>query len=211
MVAIPRWRMIGDWFDVCKCNIPCPCEFAQAPTYEDCEGVLAWHIREGHYGHIVLDGLNLIGLGGFKGNLWAGETKATMGLFIDERANDEQRNALRTIFGGGAGGYPAEFAKAVGETRGIEFAPIRFKVAKNLAYWWAEIPGKVTAKAEALTGPMTPKGKRVQTINPPGSEVGPGVVATWGKATANEVDALGFKWNWAGRSSKHIPFNWTGP
>ena len=33
---------------------------------------------------------------------------------------------------------------------------------------------------KALTGPMTPPGKRVQTINPPGSEVGPAVVATWG-------------------------------
>jgi hypothetical protein len=34
--------------------------------------------------------------------------------------------------------------------------------------WSAEIPGKVVAKAEALTEPMTPAGKRVQTINAPG-------------------------------------------
>ena len=26
---IPNWRVSGDWFDVCRCNIPCPCEFAQ--------------------------------------------------------------------------------------------------------------------------------------------------------------------------------------
>lgn len=32
---IPNWKVSGDWFDVCKCNIPCPCEFAQAPTYGD--------------------------------------------------------------------------------------------------------------------------------------------------------------------------------
>jgi hypothetical protein len=41
--------------------------------------------------------------------------------------------------------------------------------------------------------------------------VGPGQVATWGKATANQVEAHGFQWNWAGNSSKHIPFDWTGP
>ena len=29
---IPNWRVTGDWFDVCKCNIPCPCEFAQLMT-----------------------------------------------------------------------------------------------------------------------------------------------------------------------------------
>jgi hypothetical protein len=58
------------------------------------------------------------------------------------------------------------------------FAPIKFEIADDLSYWSAEITGKVVAKAEALTGPMTPPGKRVQTINPPGSEVGPGAVAT---------------------------------
>jgi hypothetical protein len=36
---------------------------------------------------------------------------------------------------------------------------------------------------------MTPPGKRVQTINPPGSEVGPGTVATWGIAVSDKVDA----------------------
>jgi hypothetical protein len=64
--------------------------------------------------------------------------------------------------------------------RGIEYAPIKFELADDLSYWSAEIPGKVFAKAEALTGPTTPPGKRVQTINPPGSEVGPGGVATGG-------------------------------
>jgi hypothetical protein len=99
----------------------------------------------------------------------------------------------------------AEIANLIGEVRGIEYAPIKFEIADDLSYWSAEIPGKVLAKAEALTGPTTPPGKRVQTINPPGSEVGPGGVATWGKSLADEVDLMGFKWGRKGRSSKHIP------
>ena len=54
---------------------------------------------------------------------------------------------------------------------------MKFEVSDDLSYWSAKIPGRVPAKAEALGGPMTPAGKRVQTINPPGSEVGPGAVA----------------------------------
>jgi hypothetical protein len=68
----------------------------------------------------------------------------------------------------------------------------------------------VVARAEALGGPMTPLGKRVQTLNPPGSEVGPGTVATWDKALADEAGAMGFKWERKGRSSKRIPFEWSG-
>jgi hypothetical protein len=45
---------------------------------------------------------------------------------------------------------------------------------------------------------MTPPGKRVQTTNPPGSEVGPlaaGAVATWGIAVKDKVDATEVDFN----------------
>ena len=211
MAEIPSWWMKGDWFDVCRCDIPCPCEFAQRPTDNHCEGVLAYQIREGEYGDVRLDGLRVIALGEFDGNLWAGEGKITLGLFIDERADEHQREALQKVFSGQAGGFMATFAELVGDVRGIEYVPIAFDVAGDLAYWRAEIPGKVKASAEALSGPTTPPGERVQLLNPPGSEVGPGQIATWGRAIDNAVDAHGFHWNWAGKSSKHIPFDWTGP
>ena len=211
--TIPKWKASGDWFDVCNCNIGCPCEFAQAPSYEECDGILAYHIKKGNYGGIPLDGLNVLALGSFKGNIWTGDgfTKVNMAIFFDDKADDKQRAALGMIFSGKAGGFMAEFAKLIGEIRGIEYAPIKFELADDLSYWSAEIPGKILARAEALTGPTTPPGKRVQTINPPGSEVGPGGAATWGKSIANEVDAMGFKWARKGKSSKHIPFDWSGP
>ena len=88
----------------------------------------------------------------------------------------------------------------------------RCQIADDLAFWRAEIPGKVLATGEALTGPTTRPGQRVQVHNPPpGAEVGPGAIATQGRATADSADAFGFKWQWAGRSSKHMRFDWSGP
>jgi hypothetical protein len=211
MNDIPNWWMKGDWFDVCSCNIPCPCGFAQAPTNNHCEGVLAYHIREGKYGEVKLDGLNVVAVGTFDGNLWAKESLATMGFLLDQRANEEQREALQKVFSGQAGGWMAGFAELVGEVRGIESVPIEFKVDGDLVDWSADVPGKVKAKGEALTGPTTREGERVQVHNAPGAEVGPGQIMTLGKATAHDVDVLGFKWSWAGKASKHIPFDWTGP
>jgi hypothetical protein len=167
--------------------------------------------REGSFGDVRLDDLNVVALGWFEGNIWAAETKATMGIYMDERDDERQREALMVIFGGQAGGWPGEFATNIGEMRGIEYVPITFEIADDLAYWSAEIPGKVTARAEALAGPTTPPGERVQVHNPPGAEVGPGQVATWGVATADRAEAFGFKWEWDGRSSKHFPFDWEGP
>ena len=211
MTQVHEWHVTGDWFDVCSCSVPCPCEFAQPPTNNHCEGVLVWHIREGHYGDVRLDGLNVLALGAFDGNIWAG-AKAAMAIFLDERADERQRQALQSIFGGQVGGWPAGFAELIGDLRGVEFAPIRVEVSDDLAYWRAEIPGKVTATAEALSGPTTPRGQRVQLMNPPGSEVGPGQVATWGSGDVMEpAEVFGFRTNFTGRSSKHIPFDWSGP
>jgi len=211
MNNIPNWWMKGDWFDVCSCNIPCPCGFAQAPTNNHCDGVMAYHIREGSYGSIELKDLNVIAVSVFDGNAWAKENPVSIGILMDERASDEQREVLQRVFSGQAGGWMGEFASLVGEVRGLEFVPIEFKVEGDLAQWQAEVPGKVKATAEALAGPTTPPGKRVQLYNAPGSEVGPGQIMTWGKAVENEVNAFGRKWNWAGKSSKHVPFDWTGP
>lgn len=211
MPDIPKWWLKGDWFDVCKCNIPCPCYFAQAPSSGDCEGTLAWHVREGRFGDVVLDGLNVLALAAFRGNIWAGETKASIGVFFDERADARQRKALEAIFTGQGGGWPARFAELVGETLGVEFAPIEFSVAEDLAWWTARIPGRVEARGEALAGPTSRPGQRVQIHNPPGSEVGPDTVATQGVGVTDQAEGFSFRWERRGQSSKHMMFDWSGP
>jgi hypothetical protein len=207
-----QWRLSGDWFDVCRCRVPCGCTFAQAPDEGECNGILAWHIREGNYGDTDLDDMNVVAVGGFEGNIWTGEAvNSAMGFFIDERADDAQRQALQTIWAGEAGGWPAGFAQLIDEVRGIEFAPIEFEIADDLGRWRVHVPGKARGSATALVGPTTPEGERVQVHNAPGAEVGPGQVATWAVADEDEVEAFGFKWSWPGRSSKHFPFDWSGP
>jgi hypothetical protein len=79
---------------------------------------LLYHIQKGQYGETVLDDLNVLGLGSFTGNIWAGQTKAIIGFFIDEKANEQQREVLQMIFSGKAGGFMAEFAKLIREIRG---------------------------------------------------------------------------------------------
>jgi hypothetical protein len=211
MADVPQWRLAGDWFDVCRCRVPCGCTFAQAPDEDECDGILAWHIREGTYGDVVLEDLNVVAVGSFEGNIWTGEAKnSRMGFFIDERADESQREAIQTIFGGDAGGWPAGFAELIETVLGIEYAPIEFDLADDLSRWRVEVPGKARGSAEALTGPTSPE-VPVQVHNAPGAEVGPGQVATYATAQEDEVDAFGLKWSWPGRSSKHFPFEWSGP
>jgi hypothetical protein len=98
------------------------------------------------------------------------------------------------------------------QVRWVERARITFEIAPDRAHWGAEIAGKVKAWAKALTGPTSLPGKYPQLMNAPGCETGPGAqLVTWGKSTVRFVDAFGYKFQWTTNSSKHIPFDWTGP
>ena len=114
---IPQWRTEGDWFDVCSATSPALVSSRRPRPDNWCQGVLAWYIREGYYGDVQLDGLNLIAVGEFEGNIWGGETKVVMGMFMDERADESQREALQMIFGGQAGGFPANTPSSSGRSR----------------------------------------------------------------------------------------------
>jgi hypothetical protein len=47
-------------FEVCNCDVACPCLFLSPPTSGDSTDLLAWHIDHGRFGQIYLDGLNAV-------------------------------------------------------------------------------------------------------------------------------------------------------
>ena len=212
MSSTPDWRIAGDWFDNCSCAVACPCTFAQAPDNNFCEHVLFWHIREGHFGEVELNGLCVVQVGSFEGSLWDAESRGRAGLIIDDRASDLQADAISQIFSGNVGGWWAK----VGElhTRGAEFlgterAKITFEIAPDQSRWGVDIPGKIKAWAEALSGPTSIPGEPPRMTSAPGSEMGPGQIVTWGKSTVCKVDALGLNFSWTISSAKHMPFDWS--
>jgi len=113
-------------------------------------------VREGLFGDVRLDDMNVVAVSKFDGNIWAGAQTVHLGMFVDERADDAQRDSLAKVFSGAAGSFMATFSNIICETLGVEPAPITFDIADDLAYWSVKIPGKVDAFAEALGGPTTP-------------------------------------------------------
>lgn len=211
-MLIPDWKLEGDWFDVCTCNIPCPCSFAQPPTNNSCDVIFAYRFREGQYGGIGLNGLNAVMFGELRGNVWGGD-KLSVGFAIDANASEPQREALTQILTGKAGGWMGQLSQTFSEIRSIDVLPITVEIDPELMHWHVNIPGVIDAGGEALTGPTSDPAKRVQTFNPPGSEVGPtGKLITWARSTASVWNRMGFKQNLpAGQNSKHMTFQWQGP
>ena len=96
------WNLKGRVLVACNCDFGCPCNFNAPPTTGDCEGGWTWHIDEGTFGDVRLDGLTLSVFADWPGAIHEGNGKAV--VYYDERADDAQREALETLGRGEAGG-----------------------------------------------------------------------------------------------------------
>jgi hypothetical protein len=87
--------------------------------------LVAWHIDQGRYGQIDLGELNAVLAVQSPGHMMEG--KWQVALYVDERANPDQRDALTQIFCGQAGGHLAGVAPLIGEVLGVKSAPIEYR------------------------------------------------------------------------------------
>ena len=92
------WEIKAREFANCNCDYGCPCQFNALPTHGDCQAIAGYQIDEGHFGETRLDGLRAVYIGKWPGPIHQGE--GAVQVIIDERADEDQREALRTIMYG---------------------------------------------------------------------------------------------------------------
>jgi len=121
------WWWKADFNESCNCDHGCPCNWSSIPTHDSCEGLGSWFIREGAYEGTRLDGLALSIMVRFPGPIHRGNGRCI--VYIDERANEIQREALAKIGTGQAGsGGPFElFSTLYAEPPRILFGPYLFE------------------------------------------------------------------------------------
>jgi hypothetical protein len=85
----------GHIIGACNCDWGCPCSFQAPPTYGGCDGNYNWHITQGHYGNVPLDGLNFSIFSRFPEAVHKGN--GTGVILIDECATPAQRTAMETM------------------------------------------------------------------------------------------------------------------
>jgi hypothetical protein len=96
----PSWKISGQLEESCSCAAACPCWFDSKPTMASCSGNQVLFIKHGRYGKVSLDGLAIANFVESPENQTMmqsfGKWKYSY-LYIDEKANAEQRAALEEI------------------------------------------------------------------------------------------------------------------
>jgi hypothetical protein len=161
-------------------------------------------IDRGQKDGVKLDGLSFIVL--MHSPKAMAEGNIAVGLIIDERATDQQVEAIGAIASGAAGGPMAALAPLVGRMAGIEKRPIRFEQS-GLKY--AVTAGELIDQAlEGVPGPARP-GEPIyldNTCHPVNAKL------ALAKAVRSKFHAFGIDWNDSSgtRNGHFAPFTWSG-
>jgi hypothetical protein len=118
------WTLKGSYAETCSCELMCPCNlsFDHGATYDYCRATLAFHIRQGEIEGTDVSGCKAVFIIDTPKVMTDGNWK--LGVFIDDRATDEQAEKLTRVFTGRLGGPMEALGPLVGELLGVERVPI---------------------------------------------------------------------------------------
>ncbi|MEA2287404.1 MAG: hypothetical protein QOJ21_3447 [Solirubrobacteraceae bacterium] len=118
------WKLEGTYFETCSCDVVCPCtaSFGLPATRDRCRVTLVFHVTEGDVDGTDVSGLTVAAIADTPQVMSEGDWR--LGVFIDSAASDDQASALGGVFGGRLGGPMAALGPLVGESLGVERAPI---------------------------------------------------------------------------------------
>ena len=121
------YSLQGTLLEACSCKAICPCWIGEDPDGNACDSFLAYHFDQGTINGVDVSGLSLVGVAKIPGNVLNPGSWRLL-LLVDDRASDEQLQALVDAYSGKLGGPLADLAKLIGEVLGVERAPITHEV-----------------------------------------------------------------------------------
>jgi hypothetical protein len=198
------WRLEGTYIENCNCDVVCPCAasaFAAPATNDRCNAALAWHIVSGEVDGTDVSDLSVVLVLDSPRQMSEGNWR--VGMFMDDRASDEQAEKLGAIFSGQMGGPLANLVPLISENLGMEVASIEH-IDDGLRHR-VRVGNAIDVEVEDLVSPFDPDGplpKLTETRHPANSELTPA------RTLSGRVQGLGLDFSGEGKNGFSTPFSW---
>ena len=166
------WEFKGRELVNCTCEYGCNCQFNALPDKGHCHAVAGIQIDEGRHGDISLDGLCIAVIFKWPGPIHEGNGEAI--AFVDERADEGQRDSLLRIMSGQDtdpfATMFAVFASTLSTMHPPVFTRIDFEVDVEGRRGRLRVPGYIETEGEPIRNKVTNAESRVQIWLPDGFE-----------------------------------------
>jgi hypothetical protein len=189
------YQIEGTLLEVCSCDTLCPCWIGEDPDQGTCQSVVAYNLDRGRIRGVDISGLTLIGIVHIPGNILEGNWRQL--VYIDDKATDEQADAMLDAFSGKLGGPLADLAQLIGERVAVERVPISHEIVDGRGT--LKVGDKIDCEMHPYTGP---DGSTTKLLNSIFSTV-PGSPAYVGKADHQKIHIPehGFSWSYEGKNA----------
>lgn len=194
------YQLEGSLLEVCSCDVLCPCWIGEDPDQGTCESIVAYALDTGKIRGVDVSGLALVSAVHIPGNVLEGNWRQL--VFIDDKATDEQADAMLDAFSGKLGGPLADLAQLVGEVVGVERAPISHEIVDGAGTL------KVGDKIECSMHPYVGPDGTTTTLNNSIFSTVPGSPAYVAKADSQKVDIPEHGYQWAYENKNAIQSDW---
>jgi hypothetical protein len=196
------YELEGTLLEACSCGVLCPCWIGVDPDDGTCESINAYRFDRGTIAGVDVSGLAMVNACLIPGNvLTPGSWRIVM--FVDERATDEQFDAIRAAFSGELGGPLADLAGLVGEVIAVERRPIVHETRDGKGV--LKVGDVVSSEMHPFTGPdgsqTTLRDSIFSTV--PGS---PAYVAVADHFSV-DLPQYGMQWSFEGRNAIQADWN----
>ena len=112
------YHLEGRLLEVCDCRVLCPCWIGEDPDNGTCDTIVAYHFDQGVIDGVDVTNRTLAIVAHLPGNILKGNWRVA--VYIDDKASDQQMDALLKVYTGKLGGPIADIAKLVGEVVAVE-------------------------------------------------------------------------------------------
>jgi hypothetical protein len=198
------YRIKAESVEACNCQHGCNCQFAGFPNEGKCEFIIGYEVKDGKFGQVSLNGVRLVVAAKYPKAIHEGNGHVV--LFVDEKATQEQTDALVSVLSGKVGGMPWEaLAGTIGRFEGPVRKPVEIHVAGERST--VRVPGAIDLALVPLKDPVTGADKEVHISYPKGGFFwDDAAVATTQTMRAAHGD---FRLEWPGRYASAAEVNWT--
>jgi hypothetical protein len=185
------WRLVGEEVSTCNCEWCCPCQFEADPTHGNCHGLMAYEVREGHFGETSLDGVRFAEVFFLPGAPYEGN--GTRQVVIDVAASAEQREAIERLVSGEHGGtYFDVFASILPHSQETLVAPVEIEADRERRIASVRIGELAECGIEPIKSPSSGDEHRVRIDLPDGFEFKQAEIANAVHTRASGADPLSF-------------------
>jgi hypothetical protein len=198
------YRVKAESIEACNCQHGCNCQFAGYPNEGKCEFIVGYEVKDGRFGNVSLKGVRAVVAAKYPKAIHEGHGHVV--LFVDEKATEEQVNALATILSGKMGGMPWEaLAGTIEHFEGPIRKPVEIRASGERSQ--VRVPGAVELRLTPLRDAVSGKDKEVHIVYPKGGFF-------WNDAKVATTETMrvehgNFRLAWPNRYAAAAEVNWT--